>query len=248
MKKNSSTELKDRVYILKGSSSPLTYVLPSRHTRRFPLLHFDGTSNRALRYASNQKSVFEDEQDQNPILEPVMFTDGVLNVPKTNPVLVKFLELHPLNSVTFEEFNPEKEAADEIEELDIELDAQLAARNLSIEQLEHVCRVVMGHAVDKMTTPELKRDVLIYARNNPKEFLSLVNDPALAVMSLASKALSEGIIVTKNNGRDLYYNLPNNKKKIASVPVNETAEGYLSYFMDIEEGRELLELVKLKLS
>ena len=38
--------------------------------------------NRALRYARNQKSPFEDEQDGNAIVEPIVFEDGFLSVPK----------------------------------------------------------------------------------------------------------------------------------------------------------------------
>ena len=50
-------------YVLKRKTPPLSFMLASRHTRRKPLLYFDGTSNRPLRYARNQKSPFEDEQD-----------------------------------------------------------------------------------------------------------------------------------------------------------------------------------------
>lgn len=245
--KNTS-ELKDRVYLLKGEASPFAYILPSRHTKRFPLLYFDGKSNRALRYSINQKSVFEDEQDSQAIVEPIIFTDGVLNVPKNNPLLAKFLDLHPLKGVAFDEFNPEVEAAEEIEELDIALDAQIAARNLSVEELEHVCRVLMGSAVDKMTTPELKRDALLYARNNPKEFLEIVHDPELSTISLASKAISEGLISVRNNGREVFYNLPNNKKKIATVPADHNPESYLSFLMSTDEGKELSDLLTAKLS
>ena len=53
--------------------------------RRFPLLWFDEEKgeNRALRYARNQKSPFEDEQDGNAIVEPVIFEDGFLRVPRS---------------------------------------------------------------------------------------------------------------------------------------------------------------------
>ena len=106
----STNELKDRVFVLTSSTSPLTYVLPSRNTKRFSLLHFDGKTNRALRYARNQKSVFEDEQDDNAIVEPVIFEDGALVVPANNPILSQFLDMHPLNGQIFMELNPEKEA------------------------------------------------------------------------------------------------------------------------------------------
>ena len=48
--------IKDRTYILKGSYTPLTATLPSRHSGRFPLLWFDEKTGeqKELRYATNQ--------------------------------------------------------------------------------------------------------------------------------------------------------------------------------------------------
>ena len=40
-KKIPEWEVKDRVYLLKGNTEPLTYTLGSKHTRRYPLLWFD---------------------------------------------------------------------------------------------------------------------------------------------------------------------------------------------------------------
>ncbi len=118
-------------------------MIPTRHTAQFPLLYFDEEtrSNRALRYARNQKSPFEDEQDGNAILEPVIFEDGFLAVSRTNPVLQEFLHYHPLNGVKFEEVNQERDASAEVEQMNVEVDALVAAREMTIEQVEMVSRV-----------------------------------------------------------------------------------------------------------
>jgi hypothetical protein len=113
----------DKMYILTRKSAPLSFMLASRNSRRKPLLYFDGQSNRALRYARNQRSPFEDEQDGNAILEPIVFEDGFLFVPKTNPVLQHFLSLHPGYGNIFEEVNNEKDAQEEVENLNAEVDA-----------------------------------------------------------------------------------------------------------------------------
>jgi hypothetical protein len=115
----------DRIYKLKGDSAPLSYTIPSRNTRRFPLLWFDEENNvnRPLRYAVNQKTPFEDEQDGNAIVEPIIFENGFLQVPKNNPVLQQFLYYHPLNGRTFVEVDTEKDAAKEVESLSAEVDA-----------------------------------------------------------------------------------------------------------------------------
>ena len=113
----------DKVYKLTRNAAPLSFMLPTRHSRRFPLLYFDEVqgTNRTLRYARNQKSPFEDEQDGNIVMEPVIFEDGFLRVPKDNPVLQEFLHYHPLNGKKFVEVNEEKDATDEVNQFKIQV-------------------------------------------------------------------------------------------------------------------------------
>jgi len=68
MKKN---VLVNKTYKLTKDAAPLSFMLPTRNSRRYPLMYFDESTgtNRALRYARNQKSPFEDEQDGNAIVD-----------------------------------------------------------------------------------------------------------------------------------------------------------------------------------
>ena len=161
MKNQKKTVSEDKVYVLKRLSAPLTYMLSSRNTRRSPLLYFDGEVNKPLRYARNQKSPFEDEQDGNAIIEPILFEEGFLRVPKNNPVLQEFLNYHPGNGEIYDEVDNERDASQEFDIMTFELDAQLLARDLSLGKLESIARVLYGVKAEKMTTPELKRDVLV---------------------------------------------------------------------------------------
>ena len=236
--------LTDKVYILKKKSTPLTYMLASRNTHRSTLLHFDGNSQRALRYAKNQRSPFEDEQDGNAILEPIIFVDGALSVPKTNPVLQHFLAIHPANGSVFEEVNTEKDASSDVDRLSAELDAQIAARDLSVEMLEAIARVLLGAKVEKMSTAELKRDVFVYSRNNPKQFLEMLNDPMLQLQNTCAKFFEHDLLRLKNKGRDIYFNLPSNKKKLLTVPFGEEPVYILASYLQSDEGIEVLRLLE----
>jgi hypothetical protein len=244
----STNELKNRVFVLTSSTTPLTYVLPSRNTKRFALLHFDGKTNRALRYARNQKSVFEDEQDDNAIVEPVIFEDGALVVPANNPLLSQFLDIHPLNGQVFTELNTEKEAITDIEDMNIELDAQIAARNMDLETMLAIARLVWGPVVDTMTTPELKRDILLYARQYPVQLLEMLNDPSLTETAMASRALSSGLFSMRNNNREIWFNMTGNKRKLMNVQQGEDPVYILTAYLESAEGKEVLEMVKSKLS
>lgn len=241
------TVLKDKTYRLKGNTSPIVFILNSRNSRRKPLLYFDGERNRALRYSSNQRTPFEDEQDDNAIIQPVVFEDGMLFVSKTNPVLQEFLSYHPGNGTIFEEVDNEKNAAEDVELLDSQLEAQVAARDLPIEMLETIGRIALSLNVDKMSTAELKRDVRLYAKNSPIDFLDTLNDPMLKLQNLASKCFSEGLLKLKNKNKDIYFNLPSNKKKIISIPFGESPVFTLASFFQTNDGIELMTMLENKL-
>lgn len=243
---NATTSV-DKIYVLKKKHTPLSYMLSSRNTHRAPLLYFDGKSNRPLRYAINQKSPFEDEQDGNAILEPIVFVDGALKVSKTNPVLQKFLDLHPGNGSVFEEVNTEKDASSDIDKLTSELDAQIAARDLDIDSLEAVARVLLGSKIEKMSTAELKRDVFVYARNYPMSFLEMLNDPMLQLRNTCAKFFEYDLLKLKNKNRDIYFNLPQNKKKLLTVPFGENHIYILASYLQTDEGIEVLRLLENKI-
>jgi hypothetical protein len=94
--------IKDRTYRLKDGS-PLWTNIPCRNQPGFPLLHYDEVNNisRPLRYAVNQKSPFEDEQNGECILGQIIFENGMLFVPKENPALQAFLRIHPFRKRTY---------------------------------------------------------------------------------------------------------------------------------------------------
>ena len=241
-------ELKDKIYVLKRKTFPISFMLASRNTRNKSLLHFDASKglNRALRYAVNQKSPFEDEQDGNFILEPIIFDDGLLSVPKENQVLQMFLAYHPDNGSVFEEVDTKRDASVQIDSINVQLDAQIAARELDIATAEAIARVMMGTRVDRLSSEELRRDLMLFARNNPYDFLQLLNDPELKLQNIAVKALQDGTFVLKNKNRDIFFNLQDNKKKLMGVPFGEDATRLLASWLQSNDGLETYEYLSKK--
>ena len=247
MKKNTTTV--DKTYKLKSNATPISFTLPSRNTSRFPLLYFDeeNNTNRALRYARNQKSPFEDEQDGNFILEPVIFDDGFLNVPRTNPVLQQFLHYHPMNGSVFLEVDKTVDAAKEVEDLNFEVDALIEARQLSIEQLEVVSRVMFQKDVTNVSTAELRRDVLIYAKKEPRSFLEILNDPLLKLQSNVQLFFAHNLLQFRNGQREVWYNTKSNKKKMMSIPFGEDPFETVALFLKSDDGIEVLKFLEISL-
>lgn len=232
-------------YKLRRDVAPLCFMLNSHHNKRSPLLYFDEEAgiNKPLRYAKNQKSPFEEEQDGNAIMEPIIFEDGFLSVDRTNQVLQEFLSYHPGNGMIFEEIDDAKDAAEELEIEELILDAQLLARDLSIEKLETVSRVLMGSNADKLSTAELKRDILVYSRNYPEDFINVLNDPALQMYDDVVQILSNNLLSLRNKNRDVYFNLPKNKTKMLTVPYGEDPKDIVSSYFQTDEGVETYKLL-----
>lgn len=239
----------DKTYKLMRDEAPLSFMLPVRNSRKSPLLHFDEEKgiNRPLRYAVNQKSPFEDEQDGNAIIEPVVFEDGFLTVPRTNQVLQEFLHYHPLNGKRFVEVNNEKDAQQQVDVLNYEVDALIEARKLTIDQLESLGRVIIGGSAASMTTAELKRDMLIFAKRDPKGFLSMVSDPQIKLQSKVQKFFDESILGFRNNKKDVYFNLPANKKRMMTIPFGEDPMYVVTSYLQSDEGLEILEYLEKQL-
>lgn len=236
----------DKVYKLTRNAAPLSFMLPTRHSRRFPLLYFDESqgTNRTLRYARNQKSPFEDEQDGNVVMEPVIFEDGFLRVPKNNPVLQEFLHYHPLNGKKFIEVNEEKDAAEEVNQFNTEVDALIEARKLTISQVENIGRVLLGIDVSKVTTAELRRDILIYVKRDPSGFMKMVNDPMLKLQSKVKLFFDKSLLSFRNKRKEVWFNTTNNKKKMLTVPYGEDPLYIVSSYLQSDDGLEHLKMLE----
>jgi len=243
-----SWEIKDRRYFLKDNSSPLTLTIPSKHTKKHALLWFDketGTQ-RELRYATNQASVFVDEQKGEATMGHITFTDGVLQVPKEQQALQKMLSMyHPLLGVKYLEHKPQLVAEDELQWLDLEIDALNAARNIDIDQAEAIMRVEVGSKVNKMSSKELKRDLLLYAKRNPALFLELVNDDNVQLRNFGIKATELGIIKLSNDQRTFMWGT--NDRKLCTVPFDEHPYSALAAWFKTDEGMEIYSNIEKQL-
>ena len=244
--KKSTPKYVDKSYKLTRETAPLSLILASRHTNRFHLLHFDeetGT-NRPLRYARNQNSPFQDDQDDNAILEPIVFEDGFLYVPKNNQVLQQFLALHPGNGRIFVEINKAKEAAEIVSDLNTEVDALIEARQLDVEQVENVARVLFQRDITTVTTSELRRDILIFAKRDPGGFMRLLKDPMLKLNASIQNIIDKGLLQLRNQKREVWFNTPSNKKKMCNVPYGEDPMYIIASFFQSDDGLETFKHLK----
>tara|TARA_R110002020_G_C16271057_1_gene771110 strand:- start:1297 stop:2127 length:831 start_codon:yes stop_codon:yes gene_type:complete len=238
-------EIKDRVYYLKGDKNPLTLTIPGKHTRKHSLLYFDLLSGkqREIRYATNQSSPLVDEQKGECTLGHIRFSNGDLRVPKEQQNLQKLLSLyHPLKGKLYEEFSAVEEAEDELDVLDLQIDALNAARNMDIDQCEAILRVELGSKVSKMSSKELKRDLLLFARKSPALFLELANDENVQLRNVAIRASELGVIRLSQDQRTFTWG--SNGRKLMTVPFDENPYSAMAAYFKTDEGVEVFRSIE----
>jgi len=241
--KKDTWEYKDRLYSLKGDMSPITYSIPSKG-----LLYFDEErgEQRELRYAINHNSPFVDEQKGEARLGRITFEDGLLQVKKNQVNLQKLLSLyHPhLNRYYIEE-KPEEQATEEVDYINIELDAMNAARDIDVDKAEAILRVEIGSDVRDMSSKEIKRDVLLMARKNPMAFLELLEDENVELRNFGIKASEANIISLSQDKRTFTWTSTN--RKLMTVPFEENPYSALAAWFKTDEGVEVYKTITKKL-
>ena len=246
--KKDTWEFKDRTYYLISNKQPIVMTLPGRHTRKRSLLWFDPERGyqRELRYATNQQSVFVDEQEGPSTLDHIIFRNGTLTVPKEKQNLQKLLSLyHPLNDKLYSEFNAVKNAEDELDIIELELDALNLARELDIEMLEAILRVDQGSRVKDMTSKEIKRDALIYAKRNPAAFIDLAQDENVQLRNFGVKAVEQKFIVLSQDQRTFSWG--STGRKLFTIPFDENPYSALAAWFKTDEGVEVFQNLQKRL-
>ena len=236
-------QITDKTYLLKDGMSPISYTIKTKNVFWFDE---DKKVQRQIKYCKNQQTIFVDEMQGFQNLAHITFLDGVLNVSREDQVLQKFLALHPQNGTIFEEFNPVQIAVDETADLELEIEALMAAKNMDIDMAEAIMRVEIGSEVSKMSSKELKRDLLLYAKQNPALFLDLIDDDNVVLRNFGIKATEQGILNLSSDQRTFTW--ASNKRKLMNVPFDEHPYSALAAWFKTDEGMEIYSNIEKQLS
>ena len=236
-------EIKDRIYALQNGKEPLSYMV-----KGCDIYWFDEEKGyeRELKYTKNQKTVFVDEMVGDQRLDHIVFRNGSLFVPKNKSTLQKLLSLyHPHKDKLYYEIDEIAIAIDEVADLELEIDALNAAKNMDIDMAEAIMRVEIGSEVSKMSSKELKRDLLLYAKNNPELFLDLVKDDNVVLRNFGIKATEMGILKLSQDQRTFMWG--SNDRKLMNVPFDEHPYSALAAWFKTDEGMEIYSNIEKQL-
>ena len=244
VKPKNEWEIKDRMYLLKGDKKPLSRMIKSAG-----IYYFDEEKGyeRELKYCQNQKTPFVDEMKGDQRLEHIVFRSGSLFVPKEKTTLQKLLSLyHPHKDQLYYEYQPAKLAEEEIDVLNMQVDALTAARNVDIDMAEAIMRVEKGSEVSKLSSKELRRDLLVFARNNPKLFLELADDENVMLRNFGIRAVEAGILRLSSDQRNFLWG--SNGRKIMVIPFDEHPYTALAHWFKTDEGMEIYANIEKRLN
>ena len=121
----------------------------------------------------------------------------------------------------------------------------VAARSMGIDLIEAIVRTQLGSGVSEMTSKELKRDALLFAKKNPKLFLSLMKDDNIHLRNLGIKAVEQNIMTISSDQRTIYW--ASNNRKLLNVPFEEHPYSALAAWFKTDEGMEVLKSVEKQL-
>ena len=242
--KKSEWEIKDRVYYLKGNKKPISHSIRSAN-----LFWFDEEKGyeREIKYCQNQRTCFVDEMKGDQRLEHIIFRSGALYVEKEKVILQKFLSLyHPHNGKLFYEHKPVEVASNELDWLEYEVEALGIAKDMDIDMAEAIMRAENGSGVSNLSSKELRRDLLLFARRNPQLFLELVSDDNVQLRNFGIKAVEAGIL--KLSGDQRYFMWGSNNRILMTIPFDEHPYSALASWFKTDEGMEIYANIEKRLN
>jgi len=243
-KLNDTWEIKNRVYYLKGNKKPL-----SRSIKSANVYYFDEEKGyeRELKYCQNQKTCFVDEMKGEQRLEHIIFRSGTLFVEKEKTTLQKLLSLyHPHRDKLFYEHKPVQVAENELDWLEFEVEALQVAKEMDIDLAEAILRAEVGSKVNNLGSKELKRDLLLFARKNPKLFLELAKDDNVQLRNFGIKAVEAKLIKLSPDQRTFTWG--STGRKLMTVPFDEHPYSALAAWFKTDEGMEIYSNIEKRLN
>ena len=235
-------EIKEKLQELTINETPIVFTLKSKG-----ILLFDEEMGyeREIKYCENQKTIFTDEMKGPQRLSHISFRDGKLFVPKEKQTLQKFLAVHPDNGKRFTEYNPVKIAENDLSFIELEIEALNTAAQIDVDHAEAILRSEIGNKVSEMTSKELKRDLLLFARNNPELFLELANDENINIRNVGIKATEMNLIKLSSDQRTFTW--ASTGRKLLTVPFDENPYSALAAWFKTDEGVEVYQTIEKRL-
>ena len=196
-------ELKSREYRLMNGKRPITHSIRRAHSLQMAMQYFNKRTGKThtMRWSPNQTSFFIEKQSTNAadiLDEEIVFSFGTLNVPENNPNLQKFLHIHPLKGILFEEYNANDESRKVVNTKKIKAKAYSLIESVGKSVNRAICSLVSPAYIEAWEYDQIEEAIYNYAETNPQDYINYCEDPNVKVKGVAKSALANGDISFKN--------------------------------------------------
>jgi hypothetical protein len=174
---------------------------------------------REIRYCPDEPSVYRDEQYSDSRRAPIMFLEGRLFVRPDQPNLSEYMSLHPGNKANGGNLFY---LVDETKERQVDLDKEYlvvdAVSMIRTKQLDEILAVATALSINiDRNVDEIKHDLLIFAKKNPKSFIDSFDNPIVEMKAMLRQADKYQIIKMSDDGVRWF----DTGKLILSVPAGK---------------------------
>ena len=242
IKRKKSDDKKTHIYII-GKGAGIYLSLPQNS-----LTVYDEQRNtvRSIRYCPNEPSIYVDEQSPNALREQIVFRNGLLAVPHTQPNLIAFLNAHPSNiangGTLFYLMDNAKTAE---EEVDVEFKQHEAVGMIREKSIADLLPVALYLGIDiNQDNIGIKRELLREAKANPDKFIKMFDNPSVKTRSAIIQAVDFQILDNRADGMYWY----DSARLIVSTPAGMDSIDVMTRFCLTEKGASVYEQIVSQLS
>ena len=211
-------------------------------------------SNRTIRYAPSEQSIFKDEQPIKVLLGDIIFQNGSLVVSYTNPLLLSYLEHSNYNKDNSNRirgntaiFKVIDREADARVTMDVEIEKIKAAN--AVLQMPFADLKAYGRVLGVNTSngsDMIRHDMLRLAKADPSKFMSGIDNPIVKRQQVILDAMEYKII--ELSGRAVSWKLGDAKSLIITVPIGQRSVEWLAeWTMNDKDGDEVFKELEKKI-
>lgn len=210
---------------------------------------------RQIRYASNQKSIYTEDQKGQSKLPTLMLRDGVMTVDDSDKTLIKFMDAHPLNGIKFKRVDEEADAMEELadEELTNYIKAEIFAKSkekdgtIALESLLAMkSRTLTYSKVQEMGPAQIRKSLYVIAENEPELFVNndevfnAFDNKDFIYQDVIMRAMNDDVIRQNPKGNKFTWR---NGEGILTVPAGKNEIEFFANWLQTEDGKEVLKQI-----
>ena len=244
---------------ISPDSKGLHYILKTGRKGDILVINPKTKKREAIRYASNQPSIWIKDQDGPSILPAIVMKEGYLKVESEDEAQVEFLKRSPQNGIDFRLVVPERDAEERLAKEELEIDITMAIRNKSKEKYGEVALASLllikskkftVDQIDLMGPTQIREKLYNLARSSPKTFLnekkevSCFDDGDFIRQHLIIRALNKNVIKINLSGREISWK---NDEPILTVPEGKDYREFFANHFLTREGEKTMNTIGVEL-